>query len=135
MEFIKNPQIIGAIIAFSGVIVGAIATGIITLLSDIIKFNRDETIYYKRKREEIYLEMQKFIIECESITNSSDHINVEKFNDINAKAKIYLKHDVSVEFYSLISNMFDTIAKDRCFSKEACKKFTKQIRKDLKIED
>ena len=79
------------------IIIGALISCGTTCFLDWLKFGREEKVYYRRKREETYLEMidniDTFI--CADIAQHFQLDNAIKLseigNDIRAKAKLYAR--------------------------------------------
>lgn len=138
--YIKNLDIrlLVALIGFVGVLIGAFISCFTTFCLDWIKFNREEKIYYKRKKEETYIEMQKFITDCMGHWHEvkNGHICGElriKYNNLRPNAHIYANQTITDEFYDLASDMMT--GKNKETYDERNNHLIDAIRKDLKIED
>ena len=87
-----------ALIGFIGTLIGAFVSCGTTFLLDLIKCNREEKTYYKRKREETYIEMQDFLTELNAhwhelrVHNISNTIRIA-YNSLRGKAHIYAKKE------------------------------------------
>lgn len=66
-----------------GIILGSLLTGGFTLLCENIKFNRDEKIYLKRKRESLYQMMYELVMRFEhDIRNGKKDIMPKNSRDL-----------------------------------------------------
>ena len=120
------------------VLLGAIISCGTTWFLDFLRYKREERNYYKRKKEETYIEMQKFITDCMGYWHEvrNGHICGElriKYNNLRPNAHIYANQTITDEFYDLASDMMTGKNKDTY--NERNNHLIDSIRKDLKIED
>ena len=120
------------------VLLGAIISCGTTWFLDFLRYKREERNYYKRKKEETYIEMQKFITDCMGHWHEvrNGHICGElriKYNNLRPNAHIYANQTITDEFYDLASDMMTGKNKDTY--NERNNHLINSIRKDLKIED
>lgn len=131
-------QILTALIAFIGVIIGAIISSITTFFLDWLKFNRDEKAYYKRKKEEAYIEMQDLIADYYAHIDEmkkTNTINKElriRYNNIRSKSHIYVDKKISEKFYDVINSVIGEVVGKEQFKQDEWDKLTEDMRKDLK---
>lgn len=95
------------------VIVTIILTFVSTLVIDIIKFNRDEEIYLKRKRECLYQKMYDFSMRLEKDIRDKNKAVMSKatkdlWNDIQVES-IFGKQDTMEAFYDLYEDLVTSI--------------------------
>ena len=143
VEYIKNLDIrlLVALIGFVGVLIGAFISCFTTFCLDWIKFNREEKIYYKRKKEETYIRMLDIItnnLACLESMKKTKIWEVERKREINAfksKADLYAKKKIADDFYNILSNMLGEAIGDETFDKSKVDKLVEDIRKDLNFED
>lgn len=136
-----DTQIIAAVIGATGVIIGVLITSIITGISDAIKYNREEEIYYKRKREETYLEMLENIDAVHNYIISKsfqleDNMDIKgTTNNLRAKANLYVKKQIADTYYRLMSNLYEDNHGKNGFTFAKWDKLVSDIRNDLNIKD
>ena len=143
VEYIKNLDIrlLVALIGFVGVLIGAFISCFTTFCLDWIKFNREEKIYYKRKKEETYIEMLDIITNyCANLNymKKTKSLGLERrreFNAIRTKASLYANKKIADDFYNLMATLFDEILGNGSFNDKKRQELTDNIKKDLKIED
>lgn len=147
IEFLKNLDVkilcalIGIIGSLMGVIIGAILSSVLTMLVDWLKFCRDENIYYKRKKEETYVEMEDLITDYCAHISEIKKINTinkelrEKYNHIRTKAHIYAKKNIADKFYNLLNNIMLEAQGIKDVDVDEWDKLTCDIKKDLGIKD
>lgn len=91
-----------------GVIVGSVITAGFTYLLESLRFSREEKLYFKRKKEETYLEMQDVVTEL--LTNIliicknkkiADEIT-DKTNRVRSKVDLYCEQEVADEYKEII---------------------------------
>ena len=92
------------------VLLGALISCGTTMFLDWIKFNREERIHHKRKREEVYIEMQDFIVSCCAHWDylKIGQVDIEtriKYNNLRTKAHIYGKKEIVDKFYNIANEM------------------------------
>ena len=95
------------------VIVTIILTFVSTLVIDKIKFNRDEEIYLKRKRECLYQKMHDFSMRLEKDIRDKNKAVMSKatkdlWNDIQVES-IFGKQDTMEAFYDLYEDLVTSI--------------------------
>lgn len=120
------------------VLLGALISCFTTWLLDWLRSNREEKIHHKRKKEQVYIEMQDFIVECCSHWKDiktgrlSNDIRI-KYNNIRSKAHIFGKKDVVDKFYDITQDLMKG-KNDDCLNK--CNDdLIKMIQNDLNIKD
>ncbi len=119
------------------VLLGALISCGTTLFLEWLRYRREEKLYYKRKKEEAYIEMQDFLVDCCAHWNElkTGYVSVDirlKYNSIRTKAHIYAKRDITDEFYD-IANSLMTGKREHCNDRND--KLIAMIKEDLKIED
>lgn len=122
-----------------GVIIGGVLTAISTILTDYLKFNRDEKNYKIRKKEETYIELIKLLGSYEIYGEHETNINRELMLGTLAKTRIYN----STKVQNILAEIVDndnywennklTISNDAV--KNAITNMIKIMRSELKIED
>lgn len=120
------------------ILLGALISCGTTWFLDLIKFNREEKLYFKRKREETYLEMQDFITDLNAHWNElkNKFLNNDlrlKYNALRSKAHTYCKKEIVNYFYGIANDLMTGNRKDDL--QERMDNFINMIRSDLKIED
>ena len=120
------------------IILGALISCGTTFFLDLIKCGREEKIYYKRKREETYIEMQDFLTDLNAhwaelkkhLLNNDLRL---KYNALRSKAHTYCKKEIVDYFYDIANDlMTGEIGNDL---QERVDNFIGMIRQDLKIEE
>ena len=91
------------------VIVTVILTFLSTVIIDRIKFNRDEKIYLKRKRESLYQMMYDFAMRFEKDIRDKKRPDMSKatkdlWNEIQIES-IFGKHETMEYFYDLFEDL------------------------------
>lgn len=120
------------------IIIGALISCGTTFLLDCIKFNREEKIYYKRKKEEAYLEMQDFITDLTAHWKElkSNYLSNElrlKYNALRSKAHLYGKKETVDIFYELATDLM-TGKHDETYQKRNLD-FINLIKEELNIKE
>lgn len=123
------------------IIIGALISCGTTCFLDWLKFGREEKVYYRRKREETYLEMidniDTFI--CADIAQHFQLDNATKLseigNDIRAKAKLYAKKEIASEYYSLMRDLIEDNKGGDGFTFAKWDKLVSDIKEDLNIKE
>ena len=120
------------------ILLGALISCGTTWFLDLIKFNREEKLYFKRKREETYLEMQDFITDLNAHWNElkNKFLNNDlrlKYNALRSKTHTYCKKEIVDYFYERANDLMTGNRKDDL--QERMDNFINMIRSDLKIED
>lgn len=120
------------------VLLGAIISCGTTWFLDFLRYRREEKIYYKRKKEETYIKMQKLITDFMGRWNEvkQGHICKElriKYNDIRPEAHIYANQSITDEFYNFVNDLLKGVNKDGYNKRNDF--LIEAIRKDLKIKD
>ncbi len=92
------------------VLLGALISCGTTLFLEWLRYRREEKLYYKRKKEEAYVEMQDFLVDCCAHWNElkTGYVSVDirlKYNSIRTKAHIYAKRDITDEFYDIANSL------------------------------
>lgn len=120
------------------IIIGALISSGTTWFLDWIKCNREEKLYYKRKREETYIEMQDYITDLNAhwaeLKNKylSNELRL-KFNALRGKAHIYGKKEITDLFYDIASDLMT--GKKETNYQERNDTLLNMIKQDLTIED
>lgn len=123
------------------IIIGALISCGTTCFLDWLKFGREEKVYYRRKREETYLEMidniDTFI--CADIAQHFQLDNATKLseigNDIRAKAKLYAKKEIASEYYRLMRDLIEDNKGGDGFTFAKWDKLVSDIKEDLNIKE
>ncbi len=147
LEFLKNLDVkilcsfIAIIGSLGGVIIGGFLTAIFAFMNNRINYNMEESRYFKRKKEETYIEMEDLITDyCAHLPEmtKTHAIPVElrtRYNNIRSKALIYAKKKISDKFYEILNKiMLDTTSIYK-IDKEKIDDLTYEIKKDLGIKD
>lgn len=123
------------------VLLGALISCGTTWFLDWLKFDREEKTYYRRKREETYLEMLENI---DAVFNAtiSKHFQIENnidtkktTNSLRAKAKLYVKKQVADNYHSLMANLYEDNNGENGFTFTKWDRLVSDIRNDLNIKD
>lgn len=114
-----------------GIILGGLLTGGFTLLSENIRFNREQKIYLKRKRESLYQMMYELVMRIEhDIRNNKKDIlsksSKDLWNEIQNES-IYGKQVTMNYFYKLCEKL------DSSFEDETKEMLDKHIENNTKI--
>ena len=129
-----------------GVIIGAVLTAGFTWFIEYLRAKRDEKLYVKRKREEVYLKLYDFLMRLEK------DIRIRKNNYMSEETKnyynnlemqtIWASNEVSEKFYDLCQAMQQSADEYKKNANEAHNKNNKKIlefkdyiRKELNIKD
>lgn len=120
------------------ILFGAVISCGTTAFLDFVRHNRDEKSYYKRKKEEVYLEMQDFITDLNAhwkelrVSQVNNDIR-NKYNALRAKAHIYGKKETVDVFYDLANDLMAGKPDENYQTRDS--NFICMVKKDLKIED
>lgn len=120
------------------VLLGAFISCATTWLLDWLRCNREEKIHHKRMKEEVYVEMQDFVVECcahwRDIKTGrlSNDIRI-RYNNIRSKAHIYGKKEIVDKFYDIADDMMH--GKNTEELGNGNDELIKMIQKDLNIKD
>lgn len=127
-----DAQIIAAVIGATGVVIGVLITSIITGISDAIKYNREEEIYYKRKKEEAYIKCINFITNIEFSENKTNCKGITHENIIQmlTELKLYASYNIYNKFEYLAH---DIINQQSSINRDKIDEFITLLRNDLKI--
>ena len=98
-----------------GIILGAILTGGFTLIVDLIKSNREEKTYIKRKRESLYQKMYDFSMRFEKDIRTKKNTIMSKgtkdlWNEIQIES-IFGKQSTMETFYDLYEDLQENLEK------------------------
>ena len=120
------------------VLLGALISCGTTWFLELLRYRREEKLYYKRKKEEAYIEMQDFLVDCCAHWNElkTGYVSVDirlKYNSIRTKAHIYSKKEIVDEFYSLAIELITGKRSDNYSDRNDA--LIVMIKEDLKIED
>lgn len=129
-----DTQIIAAVIGAIGVVIGVLITSIITGISDAIKYNREEEIYYKRKKEEAYIKCINFItnIEFSESKTNCKGITHENIIQMLTELKLYASYNIYNKFEYLAH---DIIKQQSSINRDKIDEFITLLRNDLNIKD
>ena len=96
-----------------GIILGSLLTGGFTLLCENIRFNRDEKIYLKRKRESLYQMMYELVMRFEhDIRSGKKDIMPKSSRDLwnmIQNESIYGKQATMEYFYKLCQELEESL--------------------------
>lgn len=121
------------------IILGALISCGTTCFLDWLKFNRDEKVYYKRKKEEVYLFVCDLIYRIS--TSNGEYIKglnkaelYEIISNLAVKLEIYASSKIHKYF---MENIAEELSIENKFkiSEEKLKKIIELIRNDLNIKD
>ena len=126
-----DSNITAALIGLIGVIVGAIATSLLALGLEYLKSKKEETLYLKRRQEEVYLDC----IKCLGQLNNEmvkTQLTGEYATSLNASLNLYGSTELSSRFKSILDNLLriTPIKQDA-----EIKEFIKDVRILLGIKD
>jgi len=117
-----------------GIILGSLLTGGFTLLCENIRFNRDEKIYLKRKRESLYQMMYELVMRFEhDIRSGKKDIMPKSSRDLwnmIQNESIYGKQATMEYFYKLCQELEESLDDN---SKEMLDKHTENNTKILEF--
>lgn len=123
------------------VLLGALISCGTTLFLDWLKFGREDGVYYRKKREETYLEMLE-ILENVFWVKTFEHIHCtpdidlkETTDKLNAKAQLYVKKQIADDYHKLITDLYRNNNGEKGFTFSKWEKLVSDIRKDLNIKD
>lgn len=129
-----------------GIILGAILTGGFTLIVDLIKSNREEKIYIKRKRESLYQKMYDFSMRFEKDIRTKKNTIMSKgtkdlWNEIQIES-IFGKQSTMETFYDLYEDLQENLEKSannilevHIQNNQRILEFYSHIKKELGIKD
>lgn len=123
------------------VLLGALISCGTTWFLDWLKSGREEKAYYRRKKEETYLEMLENIDAVFGATISKhfqleDNIETKTTtNSLRARASLYVKKQIADDYYSLMNNLYEDNNGKNGFTFAKWDKLISDIRKDLNIKD
>ena len=129
-----------------GIILGAILTGGFTLIVDLIKSNREEKTYIKRKRESLYQKMYDFSMRFEKDIRTKKNTIMSKgtkdlWNEIQIKS-IFGKQSTMETFYDLYEDLQENLEKSanniievHIQNNQRILEFYSHIKKELGIKD
>ena len=125
-----------AIIGFIGVIIGAILTAGFTWFIEYLRAKREEKLYVKRKREEVYVKLYDFLMRLEKDIRirKNTYMNEETKNYYNnlEMQTIWASNKVSDKFYDLCEALCQS-AND--YKKDVNKAHNKNNKKILAFKD
>lgn len=124
------------------IIIGALISCGTTWFLDLIKFNREEKIYYKRKKEDVLLAsinyVQNFVAKINIYKQNKYLPNTEreKYNMLLVQIKMYAGKKLQEKFYKMLGEiMYDINNSGDTFKNEDIDNYINLVRKELKIED
>jgi len=129
-----------------GIILGAILTGGFTLIVDLIKSNREEKTYIKRKRENLYQKMYDFSMRFEKDIRTKKNAIMSKgtkdlWNEIQIES-IFGKQSTMETFYDLYEDLQENLEKSanniievHIQNNQRILEFYSHIKKELGIKD
>ena len=129
-----------------GIILGAILTGGFTLIVDLIKSNREEKTYIKRKRESLYQKMYDFSMRLEKDIRTKKNTIMSKgtkdlWNEIQIES-IFGKQSTMETFYDLYEDLQENLEKSanniievHIQNNQRILEFYSHIKKELGIKD
>lgn len=129
-----------------GIILGAILTGGFTLIVDLIKLNREEKTYIKRKRESLYQKMYDFSMRFEKDIRTKKNTIMSKgtkdlWNEIQIES-IFGKQSTMETFYDLYEDLQENLEKSannilevHIQNNQRILEFYSHIKKELGIKD
>lgn len=123
------------------VLLGAFISCGTTWLLDWLKSEREEKAYYRKKKEETYLEMIENIdtFICADIIQRFQPDNATNLseigNDIRAKAKLYAKKEIASEYYRLMRDLIEDNKGGDGFTFAKWDKLVSDIKEDLNIKE
>ncbi len=129
-----------------GIILGAILTGGFTLIVDLIKSNREEKTYIKRKRESLYQKMYDFSMRFEKDIRTKKNTIMSKgtkdlWNEIQIES-IFGKQSTMETFYDLYEDLQENLEKSanniievHIQNNQRILEFYSHIKKELGIKD
>ena len=144
VEYLKNLDIrlLVALIGFVGVLIGAFISCFTTFCLDWIKFNREEKIYYKRKRENAIFKSINFLIELTanlSTMKQNKKVPDEKrivYNSLLSELTLYANKKIELLFCELVLELIHDVENStNNFEYKKVYKYTKIAKKNLGIED
>ncbi len=129
-----------------GIILGAILTGGFTVIVDLIKSNREEKTYIKRKRESLYQKMYDFSMRFEKDIRTKKNTIMSKgtkdlWNEIQIES-IFGKQSTMETFYDLYEDLQENLEKSanniievHIQNNQRILEFYSHIKKELGIKD
>ena len=139
--YIKNLDIrlLVALIGFVGVLIGAFISCFTTFCLDWIKFNREEKIYYKRKKEETYISICALIYKLigsqgNYVNNSNKERFYEQIMNLAVNLEIYASKKVYDLFAKKIIKELNPNTKYNV-SDETIRNFINLIKEDLNFKE
>lgn len=125
-----------AIIGFIGVIIGAILTAGFTWFIEYLRAKRDEKLYVKRKREEVYVKLYDFLMRLEKDIRirKNTYMSEETKNYYNnlEMQTIWASNKVSDKFYDLCEALCQSANE---YKKDVNKAYNKNNKKILAFKD
>lgn len=123
------------------VLLGALISCGTTWFLDWLKFGRENDVYYRKKREETYLEMLEVIENVFTFVtfkqiNCTPDMDLKKTTDsLSAKAKLYVKKQIADDYHKLMTDLYENNKGEKGFTFSKWEKLVSDIRKDLNIKD
>lgn len=123
------------------VLLGAFISCGTTCFLDWLKFCREEKAYYRRKREETYLEMLESIDDIFDV-RISKHFQPDKQVDIkessanfSARIRLYCKKDIADYYHRLMTKLIEDNKGGDGFTFAKWDKLVSDIKEDLNIKE
>lgn len=127
---------LGGIFSLVGVIIGAILTALFTWSIEFLRVKREEKLYIKRKREEVYVKLYDFLMRLEKDIRirKNTYMSEETKNYYNnlEMQTIWVSNKVSEKFYDLCEALCQS-AND--YKKDVNKTHNKNNKKILAFKD
>lgn len=119
-----------------GVIIGAVLTAGFTWFIEYLRAKRDEKLYVKRKREEVYLKLLDLLneyIELHNDNKTPNDVEMKEFwvryKQLRPAVKVYASQHIEEWFLESLNETFYGAIKGQVNS------LAKEIRKELGIKD
>lgn len=137
---------LGGFFSLVGVIIGAILTALFTWFIEFLRAKREEKLYIKRKREEVYVKLYDFLMRLEKDIRirKNTYMSEETKNYYNnlEMQTIWASNKVSEKFYDLCEALCQSandykkdVNKTHNKNNKKILAFKDYIRKELSIKD
>ena len=123
------------------IIIGALISCGTTCFLDWLKSGREEKAYYRRKREETYLEMLESIDDIFDVRISKHFqpdkpVNIKKSTaNFSARIRLYCKKDIADYYHRLMTKLIEYSKDKDGFTFAKWDKLVSDIKEDLNIKE
>lgn len=123
------------------VLLGALISCGTTWFLDWLKFGREEKMYYRRKKEETYLEMLANIDTLfgakisENFQLDGNIDTIKTSDNLNARIRLYCNKNIADNYHHLMTQLYENSKDENGFKFSKWDKLVSDIRNDLNIKE